>query len=99
MQGVFQEMLFERDMSQLVTDGTTKITSSPSVYDHCLCDTHGNISGDHMAITIYVDATKPARMRKDVVVRRLHHTHSVAYVGDIVAAYVAFLTTMPRCGR
>ena len=112
-------MLSDRDMRQLVTDAThnkchildviivqnntAMITSRPSVYDPCLCDTHGNISCDHMAIMFRVNATKPAQMRKEVVFRRLHHIclqefkrdiaflhdeiNSAAPVGDIVAAY------------
>ena len=42
------------------------VTARPSVYDPCLCDTLGNISGDHMAIMFCVNATKPVRMRKEV---------------------------------
>ena len=113
----FSEML--SDMRQLVTDAThnkghlldvvivrnntAMSPSRPSVYDPCLCDTHGNTPGDHMAIMFCVNAAKPARMRKEVVFRRLHHIclqefkrdivslhdeiNCAASVGDMVAAY------------
>ena len=61
----FSEMFPDRDMRQLVKDATRNkghlldvvivrnntamITSRACVYDPCLCDKHGNISGDHMA--------------------------------------------------
>ena len=90
------------------------ITSRPSVYDACLCDTHGNVSGDHMAITFCVNATKHARMYKEVVFRRLDHVclqedksdidkiNSAACVGDMVAAYndgLRHCQQLPGCGQ
>ena len=124
------EMLSDRDMRQLVTNtthnkghlldvvivqnNTAMITSQPSVYDPCLCDTHGNISGDHMAIMFCVNATKPARG----IFWRLHHVclqefnrdivslhdeiNSAASVGDMHGGRIqqwVTLTTMPRSGQ
>ena len=99
----FSEMLSDRDMRQLVThathnkghlldvvivrNNTAMIPSRPSVYDPCLCDTHGNISGDHMAIMFCVNAAKPARMRKEVVFRRLHHICLQEFKRDIVSLH------------
>ena len=71
----FSETLADHDMTQLVTDATRSkgyllgvvivrnhsaiVTTRPSVYDPCLCDTRGNPSCDHVAITFCVDARSP----------------------------------------
>ena len=83
------ETLAVHDMTQLVTDATRSkgylrdvvivrnhsaiITTRPIVYDPCLCDTRGNPSGDHVVIKFCVNARMPARVRKEIVFRRLRH--------------------------
>ena len=49
------------------------IPTLPIVYDHCLCTTNGNLSGDHMAVKFVIDVRKPARLRKKIIFRRWHH--------------------------
>ena len=43
------------------------------MYDPCFCDVHGNPPGDHVAIKFFVNCRKPARVRKEIVFRRLRH--------------------------
>ena len=73
------------------------------MYDPCFCDTHGNPPGDYMAIKFCVNCRKPARVRKEIVFRRLRHIrlpyvkrdttsllgnmNSGAPVSDILATY------------
>ena len=45
------------------------ISTRLRMYDPCLCDTHGNLSGDHMAIKFCVNARMPARVCKEIVFR------------------------------
>ena len=77
----FFETLADCGMIPLVTDATHNkchlrdvvivlshseiVSTRPSVYDPCLCDTHSNPPDDHMAIKFCVNVRKPARMRKD----------------------------------
>ena len=115
----FSETLADHDMTQLVTDATHSkgylldvvivrnhsaiVTTRPSVYDPCLCDTRGNPSGDHMTIKFCLNARKPAPVHKEIVFWRLRHIrlpdfkrditsllddmNSDAPVSDIVATY------------
>ena len=41
----------------IVRDNTFIVPALPNVYDPCLCDTHGNSSGDHLAISFDVNAS------------------------------------------
>ena len=97
----FSETLDDHDMTQLVTDATRSkgyllgvvivrnhsaiVTTRPSVYDPCLCDTHGNPSGDHMAIKLCGHARKPARVRKEIVFWRLRHIRLPDFKRDITS--------------
>ena len=88
----------------IVRNHSAIVITRSSVYDElCLCDSHGNPSGDHMAIEFCVNARTPARVRKEIVFRRLRHIrlpdfkrditslledmNSDAPVSDIVATY------------
>ena len=62
------------------------IPTRPSVYDPCLCDTHGNPSGDHMVIMFYVNGSKPARVRKEITFRRLRRICVSGFGQDIVSS-------------
>ena len=55
----------------IVRDNTFIVPALPNVYDPCLCDTHGNSSGDHLAICFGVNARKPSGVRKTTTFRRL----------------------------
>ena len=97
----FSKTLADHGMTQLVTDVTHNkvhildvvivrnhsaiVTTRPSVYDPCLCDTHSNPSGDHMAIKFCVNARKPAQVRKEIVFRRLRHIRLPDFKRDITS--------------
>ena len=97
----FSETLADHDMTQLVTDASHSkghlldvfivrnhsaiITTPPSVYDPCLCDTHGNPSGDHTAIKLCANARKPARVHNKNVFRRLRHIRLPDFKRDITS--------------
>ena len=82
-------MLVDRGLTQLAIDDThnkahllyvvivrnhsAMVFTRPSVYDRFLCDTHSNSFGDHMTIKFCVNARKHARVRKEIVFRRLRH--------------------------
>ena len=48
----------------IVRDNTCIVPALPNVYDPCLCNTHGNSSGDHLAIRFDVNARKPSGVRR-----------------------------------
>ena len=95
----FSEKLADHGMTQLVTGVTHNkghlldvvivrnhiaiVTTRPSVYDPCLCDTHCNPSGDQMAIKFCVNARKLARVRKEIIFRRLRHIRLPDFKRDI----------------
>ena len=97
----FSETLADHGMTQLVTDATHSkghlldvaivrnhssiVTTRPSVFDPCLCDTLGNPSDDHMAIKFCVNARKPTQVRKEIVFRRLHHIQLPDFKRDITS--------------
>ena len=66
------------------------VTTRPSVYDPCLCDTHGNPSGDHMAIKFFVNATKPTQVGKEIVFWRLRHIRLPDFKCDITKRDIIF---------
>ena len=83
----FSKTLCDRGMKQLVNeathckghildvvivrDSTCIVPALPNVYDSCLCNTHGNSSGDHLAIRFDVNARKPSGLRRTTTFRRL----------------------------
>ncbi len=76
----FYETLGDRGMKQLTKDATHSkgqildvvivrnnncvVPVLPTVYDPCLCDTHPQPCGDHLAIKYEVNARKAAGVRK-----------------------------------
>ena len=97
----FSEKLADHGMAQLVTDATHSkgylldvvivrnhsviVNIRPSVYDPRLCDTHCNPSGDHMAIKFCVNARNLARVRKEIIFRRLRHIRLPYFKRDITS--------------
>ena len=55
----------------IVRDITCIVPALPNVYDPCLCNTHGNSSGNHLAISFDVNTRKPSGVRKTKKFRRL----------------------------
>ena len=98
----FSETLADRGMTQLVKFPTHRgghildvvivretgsiISGLPTVYDPCLCDKQGNISGDHLAVRFAVHASKPARLRKVVTFRRLRQICVSDFAQDIASS-------------
>ena len=98
----FSETLADRGMTQLVKFPTHRgghildvvivretgsiISALPTVYDPCLCDKQGNISGDHLAVRFAVHAGKPARLRKVVTFRRLRQICVSDFAQDIASS-------------
>ena len=98
----FSETLADRGMTQLVKFPTHRgghildvvivretgsiISALPTVYDPCLCDKQGNISGDHLAVRFAVHASKPARLRKVVTFRRLRQICVSDFAQDIASS-------------
>ena len=98
----FSETLADRGMTQLVKSPTHRgghildvvivretgsiISALPTVYDPCLCDKQGNISGDHLAVRFAVHASKPARLRKVVTFRRLRQICVSDFAQDIASS-------------
>ena len=98
----FSETLADRGMTQLVKSPTHRgghildvvivretgsiISALPTVYDPCLCDKQGNISGDHLAVRFAVHASKPARLRKVVTFRRLRQICVKDFAQDIASS-------------
>ena len=98
----FSETLADRGMTQLVKSPTHKgghildvvivretgsiISALPTVYDPCLCEKQGNISGDHLAVRFAVHASKPARLRKVVTFRRLRQICVSDFAQDIASS-------------
>ena len=66
-----------------VRENGSIISALPTVYDPCLCDKHGNISGEHLAVRFTVHASKPARLCKDVTFRRLRQICVSDFAQDI----------------
>ena len=96
----FSETLCDRGMKQLVDkathsiciivrDNTCIVHSLPNVYDPCLCNTRGNSSGDHLAISFDVNARKPSGVRKTTKFRRLRQIS----VSDFMT-YITSLTDL-----
>ena len=98
----FSETLADRGMIQLVKSPTHRgghildvvivretgsiISALPTVYDPCLCDKQGNISGDHLAVRFAVHSRKPARLRKVVTFRRLRQICVSDFAQDIASS-------------
>ena len=98
----FSETLADRGMTQLVKFPTHRgghildvvivretgsiISGLPTVYDPCLCDKQGNISGDHLSVRFAVHASKPARLRKVVTFRRLRQICVSDFAQDIASS-------------
>ena len=61
----YSQFVITRDSNCMI------IPIQPRVYDPGLCDTHGNPSGDHMAITFSANANQPARVWKKTTFRQL----------------------------
>ena len=55
----------------IVRDNTCIVPALPNIYDPCLCNTHGNSSGDHLAISFDENARKPSGVRETTTFRRL----------------------------
>ena len=97
----FPETLCDRGMKQLVNeathskghildvvivrDNTCIVPALPKVYDPCLCNTHGNSSGDHLAISYDVNARKPSEVRKTTTFRRLRQINVSDFMTDIAS--------------
>ena len=70
----------------IVRETGSIISALPTVYDPCLCDKQGNISGDHLAVRFAVHASKPARLRKVVTFRRLRQICVSDFAQDIASS-------------
>ena len=97
----FSETLCDRGMKQLVNEATHSkghildvvivrdnnciVPALPKVYDPCLCNTHGNSSGDHIAISFDVNTRKPSRVRKTTTFRRLRQINVSDFITDIAS--------------
>ena len=69
----------------IVRNHSEIVTTRQSVYDPSLCDTHGNPADDRMAIKLCVNARKPARVRKEIIFRRLRHIRLPGFKRDITS--------------
>ena len=69
----------------IIRDNTCIVPALPNVYDPCLCNTHGNTSGDHLAIRFDVNARKPSGVRKTTTFRRLREISVSDFMPDMAA--------------
>ena len=67
----------------IVRDNTCIAHALPKVYDPCLCNTHGNSSGDHLAISFDVNAR--GGVRKTTTFRRLRQITVSDFMTDIAS--------------
>ena len=71
--------------SLLYRDNTCIVPALPKVYDPCLCNTHGNSSGDHLAVSFDVNARKPSGVRKTTTFRRFRQISVPDFKTDIAS--------------
>ena len=57
----------------------------PNVYDLCLCNTHGNSSGNHLAISFDVNARKPSGVVETITFCRLRQISVSDFMTDIAS--------------
>ena len=69
----------------IVRDNTCIVPALPNVYDPCLGNTHDNSSGDHLAISVDVNARNPYGVRKTTTVRRLRQISVSDFLTDIAS--------------
>ena len=69
----------------LLESNTCIVPSVPNVNDPCLCNTHGNSSGHHLAISFDVNAMKPSGVRKTTMFRRLRQISVSDFMTDIAS--------------
>ena len=69
----------------IVRDNICVVPALTTVYDPCVCDTHSNSSGDHLAISFDVNARKPSRVRKTTTFRRLREISVSDFMTDIAS--------------
>ena len=63
--------------------GSSIIHKPVSVYDPCLCDANGNMSGDHLAVHVSLNCGQPDRPRKKVNFRKYRKIVIQEFITDI----------------
>ena len=67
----------------IARDNTCIVPALPKVYDACLCNIHGNSSGDHLGTRFNVNAWKPSGVRKTTTFRRLRQISIYDFMTEV----------------
>jgi hypothetical protein len=79
----------------ITRDSDTLLAQPPYVIDPVLCNQHGDLAGDHYAIQLKINLSKPARPRKQVSFRKTRNICIRDFAHDIMHIHALNDTNRP----